>query len=224
MLDQLIIGTKKSLDDFGASLAEREIGTPPKKEIKETVPFSNLTYDFSKIDGEIYYEERELKYVFEMIADTPEELEDMKTEFSTWVMNVMDESIFDPYIPNYHFVGTYADIKYSDDDWMIKTTATVKFDAYPYKIANDITEYAVAVAAGDEEEITITNKSSHRLTPTVNTNTAVTVIIGNVSYAVGAGETTDDALKVAASETVVTVKNATSTAATVTFSFYEEVF
>lgn len=56
MLDQLIIGDKSSFDDFDASVSERNISPPKKKEIKETVPFSNVTYDFSKINGELFWE------------------------------------------------------------------------------------------------------------------------------------------------------------------------
>ena len=69
MIDQLIIGSKKSYDDFGASVSERTIHQPKKKTIKETVPFSNITHDFSGIDGEVYWEERKLEYIFENMPD-----------------------------------------------------------------------------------------------------------------------------------------------------------
>lgn len=167
MIDQLIIGDKASFDDFGASLAQRTIGQPPKKSIKETVPFSNMTYDFSKINGEIYWEERELEYVFEMIAPTPEKLEDMKTAFADWVMNVMNEEIHDPFIPEYHFVGTYAEMEFEDEDGVEKTTASVTFTAYPYKIANHATgaevEFGPYYAARDAE-VSVYNASSHPVT------------------------------------------------------------
>lgn len=108
MLDQLIIGTKASQDDFDASLRKRYIGKPKKKSIKETVPFSNLTYDFSAINGEVYWEEAELEYTFEILASTPEELESKKREFSNWVMNVTNEPIYDPYEPDWHYNGTFS--------------------------------------------------------------------------------------------------------------------
>ena len=63
MIDQLIIGKIASYDDFGASVAERKIIKPKKKSIKETVPFSNVTHDFSAIDGELYWEEASLEYI-----------------------------------------------------------------------------------------------------------------------------------------------------------------
>ena len=142
MLDQLRIGDKYSYDDFGASVAERKIGKPKKKTIKETVPHSNITYDFSKINGEIYWEERELQYVLELDAETPEELEDLKIDLSNWLMNVFEEDLFDPFIEGYHFRATYDDIDF-DDSEVEKTTATVKFKAYPYMISNEPTKHII---------------------------------------------------------------------------------
>jgi predicted Ser/Thr protein kinase len=78
MLDQLIIGDKGSCDDFEASVKERVIHPPKKKSIKKTIPFSNVTHDFSAINGEVYWEERTLEYIFEIIANSAEELEEKK--------------------------------------------------------------------------------------------------------------------------------------------------
>ena len=92
MLDQLIIADTGSYDKFGASIKEREIHAPKKKTIKDTVPFSNATYDFTAINGEIYWQERTMKYIFEIVENTPEELEERKMKFSNWVMNVMEQN------------------------------------------------------------------------------------------------------------------------------------
>ena len=193
MLDQLKIGDKSSLDDFGASLASRSIQPPPKKVIKETVPFSNVTYDFSKINGELYWEERELEYVFEITADTPEELEEKKIAFSAWVMNVMQENIYDPYEPDWHYVGTYDSLDYDDEDCVEKTTATVVFLAYPYKIANVETVYAFALKTSNIGS-TVTNDSAHRVTPVVSAehSFALVKIADGTTYTFPAGESSDD--------------------------------
>ena len=161
MNDQLIIGDKASFDDYMASLARRFIGLPAKKTIKETIPFSNITYDFSKIDGELYWEERELEYVFEMLAQTPEELEELKAAFASWVMNVFEEEIHDPFIPDYHFVGTFDDIDFEDEETLDKTTATVKLKAYPFKVANIPTVFNLKSDGVGSKEWYIENNSSH---------------------------------------------------------------
>lgn len=190
MVDQLIIGDKASFDDYFASLAKRKIGNPKKKVIKETIPYSNITYDFSKVNGELYWEERELEFVFEIIADTPEKLEDMKTAFSGWMMNVFQEQIHDPFIPEYHFLGTFEDIDFEDEESLDKTTATVKFTAYPYKIAN--------VPSGTELDgksnytLILDNNSAHPvpLTFALTSGTAIMWINEEIAGTFAAGEHT----------------------------------
>lgn len=181
MIDQLRIGDKYSYDDFEASVKERKKTSPKKKKIKETVPFSNQTYDFSAINGEVYWEERELTYVFEITASSAEELEAKKQPFVSWVMNVMNEEIHDPFIENYHFIGTFADIE-EDDSEFEKSTITVKFTAYPYMLANIKTSFSDRVASDSPFDMVIINKSSHRVVPTIWASCPVLLKYGNVSY------------------------------------------
>ena len=224
MIDQLIIGEKASFDDFGASLAKRNIKPPKKKSIKETVPHSNVTYDFSAINGEVYWEERELEYIFEMIASTPERLEEMKIAFSNWIMNVIEQNIFDPFLPDYHFVGTYEDMNFSDDDGMDKTTVTVVFLAYPYKIANLPKKYSKSIAAGATVTLNIENESSHRITPTIETDQSITIQLNGANYALSAGKYTDETLKISAGRNALTIQNTGAAACTVSVRYHEEVF
>lgn len=221
MIDQLIIGDKASYDDFEASVKERTITDGKKKEIKDSVPFSNVTYDFSAINGEIYWEEKELEYVFEITADTPEELEEKKMAFKSWVMNVMGAKLFDPFIRDYHFNATYSDIDV-DDSEVEKATITVTFTAYPYMIANKAKVYTIALEASEEVTVTVMNDSSHRITPTFNADVAFTVAMDGSSYAVPTGETTDDSFKIAVGANTLTLKATES--GTVNISFCEEVF
>lgn len=224
MLDQLIIGQKASVDDFDASLAKRIIHKPAKKSIKETVPFSNKTYDFSAINGEVYWNERTLEYIFEIVADTPYDLECKKAAFSDWVMNVMEEDIFDPYEPGWHYVGTYDDMSYDDDESVEKTTATVTFAAYPYKIANKPTVYSIALSASGSGELKIINESSHRLVPVLAANTAVKIIFGTKEYSMAAGEVEDDSIMVHAGANTMTIVNQSAEACIFSVKFYREVF
>ena len=225
MFDQLIIGDKASFDDFRASLATRKIGMPPKKTIRETVPFSNETYDFSRINGELYWEERELEYVFEITANTPERLEEYKAAFADWVLNVFEEKIFDPFVPDHHFLGTYDDMSFEDDESLEKTTASVKFKAYPYKIANTPTVFSVDVPAMNEKTLVVLNGSSHRITPTITASAAFILKYGNDSYASTAGTFTDSQLMLGVGVNEVRVQNGNEgESLTLSISFHEEVF
>ena len=221
MIDQLIIENTASHDDFEASVKEREIKDGSKKEIKESVPFSNVTYDFSAINGEVYWEEKELKYVFEITANTPEELAEKKIAFKSWVMNVIEEKLYDPFIRDYHFIATFKGIDV-DDSEIEKATITVIFTAYPYMISNLKRVYTVPLEASKEITVIVCNDSSHRITPTFNSDIAFTVGLGNSSYGIPAGETTDGSFKLAVGVNTLTLQATGS--GTVTISFHEEVF
>lgn len=222
MIDQLIIDSSASYDDFEASVRERQIDAPKKKSIKETVPFSNVTYDFSAIDGEVYWEERTLKYVFEITADTPEELEVQKIKFKSWIMNVSGSEIHDPFISEYHFIGTFDSIAF-DDSEIEKSTITVAFTAYPYMIANQKTEYEFSLSTSVDVVVEIVNNSSHRITPTFISDVPVTFQIGDTTHSMGAGEATDDSIKLAVGANSIKIQP-TEAAGTFKVEFYEEVF
>ncbi len=223
MIDQLIIGDKASFDDFGASVAKRLTPQPKKKSIKETVPYSNITYDYSAIDGELYWEERELEYVFEMTAPTPEELEEMKAAFADWVMMVFEEDLHDPFIPDYHFKATYDDMDWEDDEGLEKTTATVKFKAYPYKISNTARKYSHSITPNATIDVNVINDSSHKIVPTITASADIVIKEGSMSYAVGEGETTDATFTLKKGSTSLKIQNPNSFVCTVEIAFFEEV-
>lgn len=229
MNDQLIIGDLASYDDFSASVAQRKIGMPPKKIIKETVPFSNLTYDFSAIHGETFWEERKLEYIFEILADDPEELEELKRAFSSWVMGVQGQELHDPHIPDFHFLATYDDMTPEDDEGLDKTTLTVTFTAYPYMIANAPKVYEFFLnehgTAGDHETIRILNESDHPVSLTIQNTNSITLKIGDaLTTTLRAGDGTYGALKLPKGLTEVVVTNSEASGCSGRISFKEERF
>lgn len=222
MLDQLIIGTKYSYDDFEASVKEHIDHFPKKKVIKESVPFSNKVYDFSKINGEIYWEERPLEYVFEITAESAEKLEEKKREFSAWIMNVDNEEIYDPFIQDYHFVGTFDSISFDDSEFE-KSTVTVKFMAYPYMISNSKTVITASLTSQSERSIVVNNASSHRINPTFISDVPFLLTVGNTSYSIAAGETTDKKFWFAEGENRISLQS-TENDGTLRIEYFEEVF
>lgn len=222
MIDQLRIGNKYSYDDFEANVKERIIGSPKKKVIKDTVPFSNVTHDFSKIDGELYWQERTLKYIFEMDAITPEELEEKKIKFKAWVMNVFGEELHDPFIEDYHFMATFDGIDF-DDSEVEKTTVTVTFSAYPFMFANAKRVFEYTLPTTSAEDVSIDNKSSHKVTPVLIASAPVTFSYGNTTYSINAGEMTNDSFRLETGASTLTIQPV-STGGTLRIEFVEEVF
>lgn len=232
MLDQLTIGSIGSYDTYDASVASRTIGTPAKKEIKETVPFSNVTYDFSAINGELYWEERELEYVFEITANTPAELESKKTAFASWVMNVMNENIYDPFIANHHFVGTYKEMEFEDDESVEKSTATVIFSAYPFKIANEEKTLTVDVDFEEATVISVNNNSAHKIDASAEVIGSMTILKNNTNYIFEKSGAYEPAFSLSPGENILTISTTSvlcelgkaATGASLFSAFYETHF
>ena len=224
MYDQLVIGGVGSYDDFDASVARRETPPPVKKIIKETIPFSNVTYDFSALNGEVYWEERDLIYVFEIIADTPQELEEKKAAFANWVMNIADADIFDPFIDGYHFHGTFDGMDFDDEDSVDKSTITVTFKAYPYKIADSEKAYPFNLGVGGAFTLAVVNNSSHRVQMVVTTDGGITMTHDGATYGISAGVTRDAKLMLSPGVNEIVFLNSGTNAVEGTVSFREEVF
>lgn len=221
MIDQLIINGIGSFDDFGASVRERTISPPKKKSIKQTVPYSNATYDFSKIGGELYWEERSLEYVLEMIASSAEELEENMRPLRAWLMNIHEAELHDPFIQHYHFTATYEDMEI-DDSEIEKATVTVKFTAYPYMVADDRRICIFNLTADTSQSVKIDNRSSHRIVPTFKIDKEITVQKGNTSYGIPAGEITDASFWLEPGTNTLVMQSAED--ADVYITFTEEVF
>ncbi len=223
-MDQIIIGDKASIDDFSASVASRKIKMPKKKSIKESVPFSNITHDFSAIDGEIYWEDRELEYVFEITANNPEELEALKSQFCSWVMGVMNQELHDPYIPDYHFLATYDSMDTEDDDGLDKSTLTVKFTAYPYMISNDKTVYIDSISRNEKKIIEVNNESAHSVALTIENSVQIYIRTGSASATLPVGSSTYSTLKLLPGVHEIEIYNSEARTGTVQISFSKEVF
>lgn len=216
MIKQLMINDKKSYDDFNVYIGSRKISSPKKKSIKESVPFSNKIYDFSKINGEIYWEERTLEYEFDIAELSTEEMEIAKSKLLTWLLNVHDTDIYDPYIGDYHYHGSYNSDSWDED--FGAGTIKVSFSVYPYKISNRNVETSVELS-GEDKTITITNNSSHRVAPTIISEGSFTINIGDDSFSIGRG-TYETSFYFECGETELKINGS----GTITFSYVEEVF
>ena len=76
---------KHSFNDLGLTvLNTRVIETPSKIKITETIPFSNITYDFSNLYGGNCYTERQLEYEFLIKACNSAELEFKRMQIDQW--------------------------------------------------------------------------------------------------------------------------------------------
>ena len=220
MMDELKTKNVSSFSYFGASVRSRKIKAPAKKSIRKTVPFSSQIYDFSKIDGEIYYGEQELEYVLEMSADSAEKLEKKKMPLKNWLMNIFEENLYDPFTEEYHYKATYSSHKFDDSEDGEYTALTVVFKAYPYMISNTAKEFSFNLNSL-EQKFYIENDSSHRVYASVSTKVPVEITIGTSKYSVTGIHEKVLPLNVGNNELKV---KATAGNGTLKVSFHEEVF
>jgi hypothetical protein len=131
---------KHSYNDFGITLApSREIGIPNKKKTKLTLPFSNVTYDYSEIFGSQTYEERTLKYTFNIAGRairTKEEMNWIKTTLVNWLMNSHGKQpLYDDTYEGVHFLAEVEGNMSFSENWNYGFLE-VTFTAYPFMIGN----------------------------------------------------------------------------------------
>ena len=145
--DGIRVNGKHSYHDFDLLLAGRIDNLPERHSYRKTVPYMNGYYDFSAIAGEPTWGERSLEYEFDIIGDTPQQVEDIKTDVLEWLGNIHDADIFDDTTPDYHFHGSYDSCDPDYDESGLKVTLAVTFVCQPFKIANRETKYTLKSGA-----------------------------------------------------------------------------
>lgn len=208
---------KGSFTDFNLAIKNRTISLPKKKTIKEDIPFNNGAYDFSNINGEIYWEEREIEYTFDIAEFTVEEMEKIKDKVVDWVFNIHDTDIEDDYTQDYYYHGSYDDSSWKEDFGQGELKVT--FVVYPFKYEKKLTTLDI-LATTTEQTITIENGSSHKVVPTIVTDGAVEITIGANIYSLSGGTYTSSSFILSKGINTWKIKGN----ANVNISFRKEVF
>ena len=129
------INGKHSYRDFGLYISSRSVGFPERKFITATVPYMSGYYDFSCLCGGPYYGSRELKYSFDLMADTPSALESLKNQVYTWAAGAAESKIYDDDDPDYYYIGSLTDAVYTPDDDLPECGGEIAltFTCQPYR-------------------------------------------------------------------------------------------
>lgn len=220
MIKELRIGNKGSFSDFGQCISKRTIGIPTKKSIKESVPFQDGSYDFSDINGEVAFNERDITYSFDIIGISMEEVERQKHEMLDWLMMVQNENIYDGYDSNLHFRGSYDSASWTED-WE-QCELSVTFKCYPYAIRNSVIKKSFKLS-NESNLIKIFNSGSHRITPKVITTGPLTITKCNDVFNFKTGTFEDDIFQLDKGiNELIIVPSILNT--NIEFQFIEEVF
>ena len=138
--DGFLINGEHSFAGYGLNVKKRQLGFPKKNSIRKTVPLMNGYYDFTKINGDVSWGERSLSYTFDIIGETPEEVEAECSRILNWVGNAHDVDIYDDTMAGYHLHGSFDSATPSESEDGEHTELAVAFVCYPFKIADDYTK------------------------------------------------------------------------------------
>lgn len=133
------INGKHSFVDYGLHVKKRKLGFPQKNSIRKKIPFMNGYYDFSRINGGDTWGERTLAYTFDIIGDTPKEVEAECSRILNWLGNVHEDDIYEDCNPGYHWRGSFDSASPAESEDGEHTELTVTFVCHPFKIANSET-------------------------------------------------------------------------------------
>lgn len=196
--DGIRAGGKHSYKDFGLEIASREIGLPEKKSIRKTVPFMTGFYDFTTLNGAPAWGERQIKYAFDIIGATVEEMDAERTEVVNWLCNLHEVDIFDDSIPNYHFRGSYDSYSLSEDGEHVELT--VVFVCYPFMLSNSPSVFTVY----ESKSVTIVN-GGRPASPVVSSAQAAIIASGGQQKSVPPVSNYRVGMMLASGDNVVTV-------------------
>lgn len=212
MTDGIRINGKHSYGDFGLYLKSRNIGLPEKKSIRETVAFMNGYYDFSALNGAPAWNERVVEYAFDVVNDTPADLDFFVSYVLDWLGNVHDADIFDDTVFGYHWHGSYKEAKVVWDETGLHAEIAVSFVVHPFKIANEAKVHVLT-----DGTHTIIN-SGMAVAPYAKSDEDAAIQLGSYVSSIPANKEIQLEIDLERGENTLLV-----TGGTVTLSYFEEV-
>jgi hypothetical protein len=173
----------------------------------------NGYYDFSALNGAPAWNERKIEYSFDVVNDSPVELDFFVSHVLDWLSNVHDADIFDDTVYRYHWHGSYDSAKVDWDESGLKAEIAVTFVVHPFKIADEPTESIMTAGT-----YTIHNLGM-AVAPYARSNATAAIQIGSYVSSIPANEKIQLEIDLARGQNTVIVTGS----GTVTFGYYEEV-
>lgn len=192
----------KHNNDLNIVMHSKSIQSPPKKKIKETVPFMNGSYDFSTVgsNGEITYSEREISIIFGLPAETKERLQVLYSKVMEWLVDTGKQKLIFDVMKDYYFMAEVEETT-SFEETMEFGKLEVKFKADPFKYSIDYIGSNIWDTFNFEEDylqdsgydvigskvITLYNPG-RTIRPVINCSAPMTLIQNGKSYSLTTGD------------------------------------
>lgn len=129
MIEGFLVNGVHSYHTFGLRILERKIGSAPKDSMTERVPFSNVTYDFSRIFGKQSYGERTLSYELEFICMDKKIAQERVVEILKKLKWDGRKNLYDDLLCDYHYEVREPEIDFGESHGVYNFR--IKFPANP---------------------------------------------------------------------------------------------
>jgi hypothetical protein len=125
----VMFDNKGSYTDFGLKFKSYDITMPEAKTTLVSVPGSNVTLDYTEMNGDVFYERRKLTMVFGLSASY-EGWHDAVSAFANYI-NGQKRKIILPTDNSFYYIGRSQILPKKTD--RVLGTVTVEALVYPYK-------------------------------------------------------------------------------------------
>lgn len=188
--------------EMNAVMHSKSIQPPPKKKIKESVPFMHGSYDFSTVgsNGEIVYSEREITIILGLPADTKERLQVLYSSVLEWLEDTPRQELRFDVFKDYYYLAEVEEVS-SFAELMSFGTLTVKFTAYPFKLSVDYVGGDIWDTFNFEEDYLQSNSFEINVTkditlynprrpvgPIINSSASMTLVKDGKTYNIAPGD------------------------------------
>ena len=117
-------------------LTERTAPTPDEQEITESVPYKQGSYDFSMIDNERFFDNREITYKLLYVGDEYKNRKGFEQELKRQLMPHNWGKLVDSHEPVYYWYAKCKSVEVDDDSESETLEASIVFTAYPFAYTN----------------------------------------------------------------------------------------
>ncbi|GKQ42908.1 hypothetical protein RD055328_08310 [Companilactobacillus sp. RD055328] len=157
-------------------LIERDAPTPPEKEITESIAYMQGNYDFSIIDNERYFNNRDLTFKLTAFKMNYPDRKILENKVKSALMPFGKQQIYDTHNQNMYWFGKCKSVSVEDNQDKNTLSVTIVFDCYPFAIyeyleGNDVWDIfnftsdisqKVDFEVNGNKEIVLINNGSHR--------------------------------------------------------------
>lgn len=117
-------------------LISRDAPTPSEKEITESVPYMQGVYDFSTLNFDRYFDNREVTYQVMLFENEYENRKHPEQDIKRSLMKLDIQPLYDTHDQGYHWLGKCKSVTVEDDAEKGTLSCTIVFDCYPFAIYN----------------------------------------------------------------------------------------